>query len=208
MSLPSRLLGANPSIQVSTLLSGSLTTPSAKGAFIPPTAFESIATVTVGSGGSAEISLTSIPATYTHLQIRAILRASRNDAADGIKVQYNSDTASNYSYHFLRGEGSSIASSGGANLSSMDIQDSMVGQTGGANMFGAVIIDILDYANTNKYKTERSIGGHDRNGAGYIDFGSGNWRNTNAITSIQIKPLYGSGFAQYSDIALYGIKGA
>ena len=34
MSLPSRLLGANPSIQVSTLLSGSLTTPSAKGTFV------------------------------------------------------------------------------------------------------------------------------------------------------------------------------
>jgi hypothetical protein len=53
MSLPSRLLGANPSIQVSTLLSGSLTTPSAKSAFIPPGDFESIATVSVGSGGAA-----------------------------------------------------------------------------------------------------------------------------------------------------------
>jgi hypothetical protein len=75
-------------------------------------------------------------------------------------------------------------------------------------LFGTVIIDILDYANTNKYKTQRSLGGNDRNGAGYIDFSSGNWRNTNAITSIDIKALYGTGFAQYSHFALYGIASA
>jgi hypothetical protein len=171
-----------------------------------PTDFESIATVSVGSGGTSTITFSSIPSTYAHLQIRGILRASRNDAADGIIIQYNGDTASNYSSHFVRGEGASAGAGSGVNQSSMSIQDTMPGQTSAANLFGTVIIDILDYANTNKYKTQRSLGGNDRNGAGYIDFSSGNWRNTNAITSIDIKALYGTGFAQYSHFALYGIK--
>lgn len=168
--------------------------------------YDSIATTTVGAGGTSTITFSSIPAGYTHLQIRGILRASRNDAADGIIIQYNGDTASNYSSHFLRGEGASAGAEGVANQSSMRIQDTMAGQTSAANLFGTVIIDILDYSNTNKNKTQRSLGGNDRNGAGYIDFSSGNWRNTNAITSISINALYGTGFAQYTSVALYGIK--
>lgn len=208
MSLPSRLLGANPSIQVSALLSGSLSTPSAKQSFIPPTVYESISTVTVGSGGSATISFTSIPATYTHLQIRGIARGSRSDQADGIVAQYNSDTGANYSWHEIQGSGSSAGAVASANASHMGMQDSMAAQTGGASIFGALVIDILDYANTNKYKTQKSLTGNDRNGAGYVNFSSGSWRNTNAITSIDLKALYGSGFAEYTQFALYGIKGA
>jgi hypothetical protein len=34
------------------------------------TSYESIETVTVGSGGSATVTFSSIPATYTHLQIK------------------------------------------------------------------------------------------------------------------------------------------
>jgi hypothetical protein len=173
-----------------------------------PGYFESIATVVVGSAGQSTITFSNIPQNYTHLQIRAILRASRNDTADGIIVQYNGDTASNYSSHFLRGEGASAGAGGGGSLTSMQIQDTMVGQTSTTGMVGVVIIDILDYANTNKFKTQRSLGGNDRNGAGYIDFSSGSWRNTNAVTSIDIKALYGTGFAQTSHIALYGIRSA
>lgn len=168
---------------------------------------EPIATTLVDSSGTNQITFNDIPQTYKHLHLRAILRASRNDTADGISILYNGDIASNYSSHYLRGEGASAGAGGGGSLSKMDIQDTMVGQTGGSNIFGAVIIDILDYANTNKYKTQRSLGGNDRNGAGYIDFSSGNWRNTDPITSIKIIPLYGTGFAQYSRLSLYGIKG-
>ena len=52
--------------------------------------------------------------------------------------------------------------------------------------FGTFIIDILDYANTNKYKTTRALAGYDGNGSGGPSLDSGNWRNTNAITSIKL----------------------
>jgi hypothetical protein len=74
--------------------------------------------------------------------------------------------------------------------------------------FGANIIDILDYANTNKYKTTRTLSGGDNNGSGFVQFMSGNWRNTNAVTSIDIFQVDGDTIAEYSQFALYGIKGS
>jgi hypothetical protein len=69
-----------------------------------------------------------------------------------------------------------------------------------------VILDILDYADTNKFKTTRSLTGFDRNGAGSVSFNSGNWRSGSAITSIRLF-AGNNAFAQYSSLALYGIKG-
>jgi hypothetical protein len=74
-----------------------------------------------------------------------------------------------------------------------------------ANTFGTFILDILDYKDTNKYKTARSLDGSDANGSGEISLRSGSWRNTAAITSITLTPT-GTGIAQYSSFALYGIK--
>ena len=203
MSLPSRLLGANPSIQVSTLLSGSLTTPSAKSAFIPPTAFESIATVTVGAGGAVTVEFTSIPATYSHLQVRFIARSGQSPAS--MRMTFNSDSGSNYSYHELNGDGSTAAASTAAPL-----QFIYTGQYfNTTNHFGAGVVDILDYSSTNKAKTARILSGREDNGSGRIFLHSGAWYNSStAVTSITFTREPGNNFAQYTTFALYGIKGA
>jgi hypothetical protein len=172
---------------------------------IPPTSYESIATVTVGSGGTSAIDFTSIPATYTHLQIRGIGRTDRADVRDYYKVQFNLDTGSNYAWHQLYGSGETVNAQAGT--SATEIRSFRVaGANDTASIFGAQSIDILDYANTNKYKTLRSLGGIDTNGAGEISLNSGLWQNTNAITSIQIKPGGGTNWVQYTQFALYGIK--
>ena len=82
------------------------------------------------------------------------------------------------------------------------------GATSSANIFGAIVIDILDYANTSKYKTARLLGGADQNGSGEVWSHSGNWRNTTAISSIKLLEAVTGNFVQYSHFALYGIKGA
>jgi hypothetical protein len=174
--------------------------------------YESIATVTVGSGGSASISFTSIPSTYSHLQIRLFGQITRSTYGTGnLTMTFNSDTGANYSSHDVYGNGASVATDAGANANNMWFQDSM-GTTATTNIFGAGIFDILDYANTNKYKTVRVLQGVDVNGTsfnaqGYIQLGSGSWRNTNAITSVTLTTAY-TGWAQYTHAALYGIKGA
>jgi len=172
--------------------------------------YESISTVTVGGTSVANIEFTSIPATYKYLQIRCFVQANR--ATFGISdatLQFNGDTGNNYSWHSIKGLGSTVESLNGVTQNSMNIADGMWGtNTGGT--FGVGIIDVLDYANTSKYKTIRTLSGVDVNGTvggygGWLGILSGNWRSTSAVTSIKI--IAGSGnFLQYSSFALYGIK--
>ena len=170
------------------------------------TSYESIATVTVGSGGQSSIDFTSIPSTYKHLQIRYISRNNRAVNWDSLSVRLNSDTGSNYAYHLLVGEGSgSGVSVGQANQTSM-ATCYQTGSTAASNIFGVGVIDLLDYTNTNKFKTVRALGGNDLNGSGAILFGSGLWRSTSAVTSISLFSA-SVNFVQHSQFALYGIKG-
>jgi len=168
--------------------------------------YESIATVTVGSGGSANLEFTSIAADWTHLQLRAIGRTTASANSNYVKLQFNSDTGSNYAYHALYGDGTSALAAAATSQTQTYLQR-FTGNNAAASIFGTFIVDILDYDNTNKYKTIRQLGGFDRNGAGVIYLTSGLWMSNNAITSIKLTPESGN-FAQYSHFALYGIKGA
>ena len=175
--------------------------------FAPSGAYDSIATVTVGSGGSSSVSFTSIPSTYKHLQIRAIARLNAAGTNGSGIMTYNSDTnTNNYTYHEIVGNGASASAYGSAadsnQLIAFTANSSLTGN------FGAVVTDILDYANANKYKTMRNFGGYDNNGSGQIRLNSGLWMNTAAISSITLTPNVGTGFVEYSQFALYGIKGA
>jgi hypothetical protein len=172
--------------------------------------YESIATVTVGGGGAANIEFTSIPATYTHLQIRGILKGS--DTADdrtSIVVQYNSDTGNNYARHLLGGNGSATFVDSVSSTTARAGVRLISSYASYASMFTTLVIDILDYANTNKYTTTRTLGGFDTNGGSFQEMvlGSFLWSNTAAITTIKLVPG-GGNFVQYSQLALYGIKGA
>ena len=176
---------------------------------VSPTSYESIATVTVGSGGSSPISFTSIPSTYKHLQIRLIAQTNRANSVDSLQLNFNSDTGSNYSWHTVQGDGSSASVLGYATQNYARIGDGTIGgATASGGYIGAGVIDILDYASTNKNKTIRGLTGVDENGAGRVGLGSGLWQNSStAITSISIAPQAGTLFLQYSLFALYGIKG-
>ena len=167
-------------------------------------AYDSIATTTVSSPVSS-ITFSSIPATYTHLQIRGIARNSA--AANDILLRFNSDSGSNYAWHVLRGDGSSATAAAVATTTGIELGVIVYsGQT--ASVFANFVIDVLDYANTNKYKTLRVLNGADVNGTGYVTFGSGFWQSSTAVSTITLT-LGGSGdFTQYSSLALYGIKGA
>lgn len=164
--------------------------------------FESIQTITAGSA-VANIEFTSIPQTYTHLQIRAIGRSTFADNDLLVQYQLNGDTGTNYSEHAVYGTGASRTSYQNTNTS-VPGAFRVTGASSTANSFGVGVMDILDYRNTNKFKTSRCLIGHDQNGAGLIFLWSSNWRNTNAITSIKFFPSSGS-FATNSTFALYGV---
>jgi len=174
------------------------------GHLTPPSSYSSIATQTVGSGGASSITFSSIPSTYTHLQIRYIAKDARTvgNAASQVYIRYNSDSGTNYAVHELAGDGTTASAYGAASGTS---NYAVIGDATSGSYTGLGIIDILDYANTNKNKTMRALSGNDLNGSGSIKLTSGLWMNTAAINTITLTPL-STPFSQYSSFALYGVK--
>jgi hypothetical protein len=162
--------------------------------------YESIATVSVGSGGQSTISFTSISSSYKHLQIRYIARDTTGN--ENTIIRFNSDTGNNYATHYLLGNGSS-ASAGAASSNNFIYADIL---TYSATSYSAGVIDILDYGSSSKNKTVRTLAGIDLNGSGTVWLASGVWLNSStAINSITLT-LGSYAFAQNSHFALYGIK--
>lgn len=166
-----------------------------------PANYDSIATVTVGAGGAANIDFSSIPQTYKHLQLRLL---TRNIGAEIVGEAYTTvnGASTGYNNHTLLGNGST-ASAGGNNYTNLMFMSKALGASASANAFGITIIDILDYSNTNKYKTLRTLSGGDSNGTGFVMLGSGLWQSTTGINQITYRNNYN--LAQYSTAALYGI---
>ena len=162
--------------------------------------YESIATVN-GTGSAATLSLTSIPSTYQHLQIRGTVLTTAGGA--GLVMNFNSDSSSNYASHRLFGNGTSAVT--GAQTSLTYLQYFGFSQATSSTNPTNFVIDILDYASTSKYKTVRILLGHDANGSGEIGLYSGLWMSTSALNRID----FGSGqyYTTTTSFALYGIKG-
>ena len=164
-----------------------------------PSSYESIQSAT--SSAASTISFTSIGSTYKSLQIRsAVVQSSGNP----LRIRINSDTGNNYSYHYLNGAGGSgVGTGGAATTSGIQIQSVY----GGSSTYATVlIIDLIDYESTSKYKTIRIFDGWDANGSGVVELTSGLWQSTSAITSITIDAVGAGTFT--GTTALYGIKGA
>jgi len=171
----------------------------------PFTSFESIASAT-GTGSSGTITFSSIPSTYSHLQLRCTARSSSGLSTDYIIIRLNNDTTANYTYHGIEGDGSTgIGFGATGETAGFSVQVTGAGAT--SNIMGTAIIDISDYASTNKNKTIRHFGGDDKNGSGLIGLRSNLWLNTSAINRIDIISYRAANWTTSSTFALYGIKG-
>jgi hypothetical protein len=154
-----------------------------------------IATTTLGSA-IGTVSFASIPSTYTDLVL--VCSILGGDAARIYNL--NGDTASNYSYTFMRGDGSTATS----------------GRDTAAKMFFAfcdsanptqptvAIANFQNYANTTTYKTLLMRG----SAVGkWVSASVGLWRNTAAISSFTIISDSDT-FKTGSTFTLYGIVAA
>ena len=157
------------------------------------------------SAAQASIDITNIPQTYTHLQLRGIVRSSATASDANARIRFNGDTGNNYRFHFLGGNGSS-AYSGDSGVASFGYTSVSSAASSTSNTFGAFVLDILDYRSTNKNKTVRTLGAVDMNGSGFVEFHSSLWLNSStAITSLSV--FYsGANLVANSSIALYGVQ--
>lgn len=202
-----------PGSQVSSLTTGNITLTGARGAFIPPTAFESISTVQ-SNGSSADLVFTAIPQTYEYLQVRIFLRT--DDASPLLKFRLNGDTSSQYSYARMAGFESYFAQSYDASTYdalSYVVLNYHVANNTTPNLIGTrlAIIDLYDYANPSKFTGVRSVyGAHgsvlstpSSTGINY-----GQYSETTPITSITLTTGNATAFDGNSYACLYGIKGS
>jgi hypothetical protein len=165
--------------------------------------YESIAT-TITSTSPSSVTFSSIPQTYQHLQLRYFARRSDAVGTTSISIQLNGDGGANYVRNELYQADTTATTSAATGQTQMSV-GSITGASANAGSYGVGIIDILDYANTNKNTVVRAITGANNNGAGYSNLSVGMWVNTAAVTSFTF--TIGSSFVNNSTFALYGIKG-
>lgn len=175
-----------------------------------PAAFFLIQRV-AGDGSATTITFSSIPQTYTSLQIRSLSRnLSGGSGNANLNLRFNSDSGTNYTRHYLRGNGSTVDSYGDINASVAIAQDADLNWSASSVLKAASIIDIQDYNSTSKYKTMRCFAGENVNDVGYgvaVAVSSSLWLNTAAISTITIQSSGGSAFDSTSTFALYGMVG-
>lgn len=187
-----------------------LTTQSAKGYGLglftssALTSYESISTTTISSTTS-DITFSSIPSTYKHLQFRIIMRSAKTvHNWEGIRLRFNGATT-NYAAHLVLFEtGLTAGSYGYTSITSMPVGYlNTNGSTTSA--FGAGIVEIPDYSSTTKNKMFLSQLGGVPNST-YGSAATGLYMSTSAISSVTFFTDSGSGFTANTSIALYGIK--
>ena len=147
--------------------------------------------------------LEAYASTYKHLQIRLTARTDRaSQTGDVLTVRFNDDSGSNYAYHQLYGNGSSVISNGVSSSTEMWLWR-IAAPLSTPNAFGGMVIDILDPYSA-KNKTVRALAGLAATNDIYIN--SGLWNNTASLASITLDQL-GNNFVAGSRFSLYGIKG-
>jgi hypothetical protein len=149
--------------------------------------------------------LAAYASTYKHLQLRMVARTNRGATGDDLSIQFNGDTGSNYTWHNLSGNGSSVTSNAIAISNTWMGNYGLAGGSTTSDVFSAQVTDILDpFAAKNK--TIRSLSGMASNN-NVIDLTSGFWNNTASLTEIRVFLRLGTSYVSGSRFSLYGLKG-
>jgi hypothetical protein len=164
-----------------------------------------IASVSQAVNGSGLKTLTNIPQNFTHLQLRMYSRDLFSTTPAYTYMRFNGDTGNTANNHNIRGNGSTLFAEANAINLNYVITVPIPSANALTNAYGATIIDILDYTNTNKNKVARAFSGYDLNGSGNVGVYTGLWKNTAAITSIGIGSAYQED-AAFFRVDLYGIS--
>lgn len=159
-----------------------------------------------GTGSSDTIEFSSIPSTYKHLQVRGTLRSLKSASVDDVFMRFNGLSGTNYAWHQLIGDGSSVYSSNDFNVGGMDMYQAPAASAA-SNITYSFIADIADYASTSKNKTVKAITGLALTSFNNVGVRSGLLKSTSAISSIRIQTSSAESWSTISRVSLYGIKG-
>jgi hypothetical protein len=139
---------------------------------------------------------------YKHLQLKAVTKMEGSGVGNFI-IRVNEDVGTNYSYHRLEGNGTSVSSASGINRSSL-LMGNTQNQT---NAFTMSVIDVLDFSSTSKTKTFKSFTGGHTTSYAQLGIYSSQWRSTSPITQLMCLVENGSSWSSGSRFSIYGFKG-
>jgi len=167
-----------------------------------------IASSTVGAGGASSINFTSIPGTYTDLQVVWSLRSnSTSGNFEYFLFQFNGDDAANYSSRAVGA--TSSAYSGTRSSENYIYAGTSSSGANGANDTGSVFsngnIYIPNYRSSNQKSTSIDTVVENNATVGNMALSAGIWTGTATIASIKMMPN-GFSWVQYSTAYLYGIS--
>jgi hypothetical protein len=158
--------------------------------------YEKIATNTLAATATS-VTFSSISGSYTDLVI--VFKGGVNTSSSGLRMRFNSDAGQNYSQTDLGGDGSTATSARNSNQFFARISSNFGMLT---DLDYITITNINNYSNTTTYKNWLSRNNITPTGTEAV---IGLWRNTAAITSIEIYPSANS-FAIGCTFTIYGIK--
>lgn len=162
-----------------------------------------IASNTVGAGGVASVTFSSIPSTYTDLVLHTSVRGSA--ASNNTLLSFNGSGGTAYTDRIVYGTGSAAASQVDSATSAVYAMNNPSTYT--ASTFASGCFYIPNYASAN-YKSISYDGAQETNATpAYMYLMAGVWANTAAINSITCLPNSGN-YVQYSTFTLYGISNA
>ena len=156
--------------------------------------------------GNASVSFTGLNSysDYKHLQLRYVARGNSGNLFF-VRTRLNGITTGSYSHHLLAKEATDpLTSKGAANISEITYGGMVAGDSNDANVFGAGVMDILDFSSASKNTTIRAFSGCAGSAEfkSVVMFSSGALNSTAAITQIDLYGTYLTG----SRFSLYGIK--
>jgi len=154
-----------------------------------------LATTTLGSATTG-VTFSSIPTSVNGVALRDLIVIVNGTGTGTMTfgVQFNGDTANNYSYVEMTGEGSGSGSSSAGSLS-----QALVGRM--TTSTSVAIGQIMDYSATDKHKTVLGRGGASNE---LVRASASRWANTAAINQVRVVPLSNS-FATGTVLSLYGV---
>ena len=173
--------------------------------------YHQIATTLSPSGSSYTFS--SIPSGYDHLELRIFGKDGRTPVYSSCNIQINGDTANNYAFMAPQVDTRAGSPYGGENINVNFGAFVYWAGASNSNYYGSGTVKFLEYSSTTKNKSILFNGGYIGFGdgtseQGMVTQGMGQWRNTNAITSLVLTTTGGSNFASGTRFSLYGLKGA
>lgn len=158
---------------------------------------------TTTSGSQTTVIFDSIPSIYRDLILRISGRATNASTTVGLRLRFNSDSGSNYSWRYWN-----IFGSGQAVSDTYLNAGEFAGASSPSNFLSLVELAINGYTSSFRKTVKSEVAFRFGNSATETlpEVGAGTWDNTNSISTIEISLSAGE-FVSGTTVTLYGMGG-